>query len=410
MIIHNCHIHTFTFAAVPKYFVPFGLVRFLAKNKFSRPIARFLNYLNPFSTDDLFDRYAAFIRIGTSQKQEHIFKDIQKFYPLGSRFVILSMDLKYMAAGKSSQSFREQLTELTQLKQKYRELCLPFICLDPRRDGVVELGIEYLEERNFAGIKLYPLLGYYPYDSRLDGIYSYAQEKQIPIIPHTAPGGVYYRGEWKKLNEYLQQCQFTDINVKQIVKGLTKDKRRKGTKRQKYCSFFAHPVHYLYLLNQYPLLKISFAHFGGHEDWDDYIQNPPSNEEKKEYNNIVAEIGTLLNNDSRTEQEQEQLKEKVEAAFTLNWLYLILQMLKEYENIYADISYTLNDEKYFSFLKVVLQDTHLRQKILFGSDYYMVQMLTSEKNFSLDLRGYLGEDDYRQIAETNPQAFLAETG
>ena len=37
----------------------------------------------------------------------------------------------------------------------------------------------------------------------------------------------------------------------------------------------------------------------------------------------------------------------------------------------------------------------------------MVKMAASEKNFSLDLRGYLGEDDYRQIAETNPKAFLS---
>ena len=165
----------------------------------------------------------------------------------------------------------------------------------------------------------------------------------------------------------------------------------------------------MYLLNQYPKLKISFAHFGGNEDWDDYLQNPLSLEEKAKYDKIVTEIKSLLNHDSPNEQEQKQLKEKIEAAFSMNWLYLILQILKEYENVYADISYTLNDEKYFSFLKVLLQDTQLKQKILFGSDYYMVQTETSEKRFSVDLRGYLGEDDYRQIAETNPKAFLAQS-
>ncbi len=38
----------------------------------------------------------------------------------------------------------------------------------------------------------------------------------------------------------------------------------------------------------------------------------------------------------------------------------------------------------------------------------MVQMATSEKKFSLDLRAHLGEDDYRQIAEINPKVFLGE--
>lgn len=406
MIIHNCHTHVFTIQAVPEYFLPFGLVRFLAKYKFSRFIARFLNRLNPFSTDDLFDRYAAFLRIGTSATQADIFKEIQKFYPAGSRFVVLSMDMTYMDAGKSSQSFVEQLTELTQLKQQYAELCLPFICLDPRRNQLVDLAIKHLEEKNFAGIKLYPPLGYYPYDSRLDPIYEYAQDKQIPITPHTSPGGVYYRGKWHKLKEYLQGFKFADIDFEQILEEFIKDKRRTGTKRQKICSFFAHPVHYLYLLNQYPQLKINFAHFGGNDDWDDYIQNPLSRDERQEYDTIVADIRALLKNDSPTADEQKQLTEKIESAFKLNWLYLILQMLKEYQNVYADISYTLNDEKYFSFLKILLQDSQLKRKILFGSDFYMVQMVTSEKKFSLDLRAYLGEDNYRQIAETNPKEFL----
>ncbi|WP_019502254.1 amidohydrolase family protein [Pseudanabaena sp. PCC 6802] len=411
MIIHNCHTHIFTFEAVPEYFVPFGLVRFFAKYKFFRPIARLLNRLNPFSTDDLFDRYAAFISTGALDTQEKIFNQIQKFYPGGSRFVVLSMDMTRMDAGESEQSFEQQLTELAQLKQnqKYSELILPFICLDPRRDGVVELGLDYLEKQNFAGIKLYAPLGYYPYDSRLNPVYRYAEDKRIPIITHTSPAGVYYRGGDKKLKSYLQDFKFDGIDVEEIVEELKRNKRRNGNDRQKICSFFAHPVQYLYLLKQYPRLKIDFAHFGGNEDWDDYIENPLSHDDRKKYDEIVREIRDLLNNDSRTEQEQEELKQKIKQAFGLNWLYLILQMLKAYDNVYADISYTLNDEKYFSFLKVLLQDPQLRPKILFGSDYYMVQMATSEKKFSLDLRGYLGEVDYQQIAEINPKAFFGES-
>ncbi|MGK7896407.1 MAG: hypothetical protein AB4372_23020 [Xenococcus sp. (in: cyanobacteria)] len=111
MIIHNCHTHIFTFQAVPERFLPFGLVRLLAKRKISRPIARWLNHLNPFSSDDLFDRYAAFLDIGTSSTQEDIFNGLQKFYPPDTRFVVLSMDLEHIDVGKSLQSFTGQLKE-----------------------------------------------------------------------------------------------------------------------------------------------------------------------------------------------------------------------------------------------------------------------------------------------------------
>ncbi|MGQ9871269.1 hypothetical protein [Leptodesmis sp.] len=72
MTIHNCHTHIFSFQTIPEYALPCGLIRFLAHQEFSRPLARCLNRLNPASSDDLFDRYAALIRIG-SQSQAEIF-------------------------------------------------------------------------------------------------------------------------------------------------------------------------------------------------------------------------------------------------------------------------------------------------------------------------------------------------
>ena len=41
-----------------------------------------------------------------------------------------------------------------------------------------------------------------------------------------------------------------------------------------------------------------------------------------------------------------------------------------------------------------------------GSDFYMNQLRYSERSFGLDLRGYLGEDDFKTIAYTNPRKFL----
>ncbi|MCB0618653.1 MAG: hypothetical protein KDC43_03210, partial [Saprospiraceae bacterium] len=50
-----------------------------------------------------------------------------------------------------------------------------------------------------------------------------------------------------------------------------------------------------------------------------------------------------------------------------------------------------------------------REKILLGSDFYMLQKDYRERRFGIDLRGYLSDDDYWQIAEVNPRRFLANS-
>jgi hypothetical protein len=44
--------------------------------------------------------------------------------------------------------------------------------------------------------------------------------------------------------------------------------------------------------------------------------------------------------------------------------------------------------------------------VLFGSDYYVVQREASERDCSIGLRGYLGEDKFDQIARENPKRSL----
>jgi hypothetical protein len=74
--------------------------------------------------------------------------------------------------------------------------------------------------------------------------------------------------------------------------------------------------------------------------------------------------------------------------------------------LYSDISFTLNNREFFPLLKVLLNNKKLKSKILFGSDYYMVETKTTERRFSIDLRADLGDDDFLTIASKNPQKFL----
>lgn len=399
MLIHNCHTHTFSFETIPENILPCGLVRFLARWRIFRPLARFLSRLLPLSSTLIFDRYLTFLDTG-SRPQKAIFQDLKKAYPEGTKFVVLSIDQTYRGAGPIPQPFEEQLKELEELKQLNPDVLLPFIFVDPRRDNIVSLACDYLTNRGFTGIKLYPQYGYFPYDQRLESLYEFAQTHQIPIIPHAAASFGDYRGSKAELWQLLNQCRWPNLDLEAVIQKLSQKPRLLATKRQKICSFFGHPVQYIYLLHQYPHLKISFGHMGG--DWGDY---PPSQEVISKYGHIVAEIKTLL----ETQNDPLLLKQKLEKAFELNWLFLIEQMIREYDHVYADISFTLSKVDYLSLLNQFLADDALKSKILFGTDFYMVQIVTDEQTFNQQVRNGIGMTNYRQIAEINPKAFLART-
>jgi len=91
-------------------------VRVLSRRRRSRLFGRFLNWLNPFSSRDLFDRYGAFVEIGGSASQREIFERLLGYYPDGTRFVVLMMDMEYMDAGEVAQPFEEQLDELAEVR------------------------------------------------------------------------------------------------------------------------------------------------------------------------------------------------------------------------------------------------------------------------------------------------------
>jgi predicted TIM-barrel fold metal-dependent hydrolase len=356
MQIINCHTHTFTFEHVPKYFIPFGLVRILARSDRYRKLARVLNSLNPFSDKDIFNRYSKFIEQGYAGEQKHVLESLLRFYPEGTKFVVLSMDMDYMGAGKAKRDFEAQLSELAALKREYGDILYPFIFAHPFRKNLLDLVKRYIEEQQFAGIKLYPPLGYYPFDERLYPLFEYAQDNDIPVLSHCTPQGVYYRGKIKE--EWLTHP----------LTGESLKKRR----NRNFTDVFTDPDNFEYVLQNFCSLKLCFAHFGGAEEWRRY-QNS-------------GNIQTFSN----------------------SWFAKIKRILlnPKYPNTYADISYTLADEDLYPLLHLLLLNSRLREKVLFGSDFYMANIEGSEYAFSIRLRHQLGEKNYRQIAEINPSAFL----
>ncbi len=353
--IHNCHAHVFTSRHIPDKFLPLGLVRFLAKNNRTQMLGRFLNYCNPFSSDDVFDRYARFMEQGDQAGQEQILEGLQRAYPSDARYVLLSLDFHYMEAGEPAVSFEEQLAELAALKRRQPDLVFPFICVDPRRQGVLDLVKEYIEEKGFAGLKLYPPLGFFPFDDRLDPVYEYAQANELPVLTHCNRGGIYYRGAIKKADH---------------VHPVT-GKWLPGWSNKSFTDHYSAPENFAYVLKKFPELKLCFGHFGGAVEWKKYMDDPDP------------------------------------AVFENSWYYLIRELIQQYPNVYADISYALADFSLLGLLKITLESPEVRNRVLFGSDFYMSELESTEFRWSIDLRAALGEEKYRLIAETNPRQFLS---
>jgi len=356
MRITNTHSHIFTFEYVPERFLPLRLVRFLAKNNRLNKFARLLNWINPFSDNDTFQRYANFIRKGSNKSQYAIFTKMKLNYPALTRFVILSMDFEYMAAGKPEKDFIDQIRTLAKIKKRHSEpgSFIPFVMADPRRPNIIEIVKMAIEMYEFGGIKLYPPLGYYPFDKRLYPIYEYACKYEIPVVTHCSTGGIYYRGK---------------INKQMLIHPKTKEKLEK--KRNKdFCRNFTHPANFEYVLSDFPGLKLCFAHFGGNKEWDKYI--------------FAGRVDLLYK----------------------SWLYLIKSLLMRFPNTYADISYTLADSAYLPTLIKLINNPKLNNKILFGSDFYMANIEQSEQYFAEGIKLAIGHEMFHRIATINPINYL----
>ena len=125
------------------------------------------------------------------------------------------------------------------------------------------------------------------------------------------------------------------------------------------------------ILKQFPKLKICFGHFGGEE-------------------NLVGP-----------------------GVAPGSWTETILALMEEFPGVYADISYHTDEmqggEKeanYFANMKRLLKNNPSKQRILYGSDYYLVRKRLREDNHWRYFQAKFSSAEFRQIAEINPLAFL----
>ncbi len=365
--IVNCHIHTFTLDHVPQKFLPLGLTKVLQTKRrgLAKWLGKGLTWVNPFSDRDRFSRFADFLLTSAGRTQQEIFQEVQCFYPTGSKFIVLPMDMAFMHAGEPKVAIGDQHNELANLALQGDGALLPFVAVDPRRyssgqdileDAKVWFDQKHVSgERIFRGVKLYPPQGYSCADPIFHHLFDFCQSQKLPIMTHCSRGGVHTR-EFPMRTRQVQVEALTDPDV------------------------------YRDVCRKFPQLKVCLAHFGGDDDWGKYFKEPESREK--------AGIDATASERSK-----------------MNWLSKIIQMIEhdEFDNLYTDISYTIfNVEDHLSTLSVFLRGSaKLRSRVLFGSDYYMTHKEKfDERYLSMRLRHELGEEIFDEIARKNPHDFL----
>lgn len=457
-------------------------------------ILRQLKVLPGKEFSELFYRYVQIGLFSKYKKQSGIYDRLKKQYPPDTHFVGLPMDMQYMKAGNLKQVYdldkhkfikipkdsktdqidihfamRQQMQGLLKIKMRERdnETFHPFVFAHPERmkdkryfDYVVNkitgevtlvegcLMQIYLEDYNFAGIKIYPALGYYPFDEILLPLWKYCVQNQLPIMTHCIKGTIFYRG--KKQIKWDQHPIFTEGKIDNTKAESSGDKERveldieadyiqpskdalhlNEIKNIDFCNNFTHPLNYLCLLDETLLLKvitqskdaklksifinangalrenglrelkICFAHFGGDDQWKRFLES--------DRDNYTSQLILKPNKGIDFFKNAKGDKSPGKLAYIwkyVDWYTSICSIILQYPNVYADISYILHDAVILPLLKQTLSNTKLSEKVLYGSDFYVVRNHKSDKAILADMRAGLTEEEFDKIARYNPRAYL----
>ena len=379
MNLYNAHTHIFTNKCIPENFLgklnvgfaKIPLLKMVSIPVINYTLGRLLRKALPGERDFL-SKYANFMAIGSKKSQEAVYQDLVSSYDEACRFVVLTLDMDFMGAGRAEVNYLTQLHEIIRLKMKYMNDMLPFVSVDPRRGDAKYLRdfvAKYIEDYGFVGIKLYPALGFYPFDPNLDLVYEYAQANHIPLMTHCTKAGVYFKGN-KLTDQHLWPY---DLNGERLPEN---DHRSSVTmKNRDFKNYFTDPDNYRQVLNKYPELKICIAHYGGSTEMLRSFGRGPKKSQVNELGNFYEKIQDLLKD-------------------------------PKYPNVYTDISYTLGDDKIFNELIKDIRDVKFKNNILFGTDYFMTIIEKNERQLVDDFRDVIDPSDFARIANTNVKKYL----
>lgn len=242
-------------------------------------------------------------------------------------------------------------------------------------------------------------------------------------MTHCIRGTIFYRGYKRK--EWYYHPIIKDVKLPDEYMLLSK------SKNIDYTVDFTHPLNYLCLLNPFLLkewikkcnkpelfelfgyseatdsitsdlsnLKICFGHYGGDDEWKKFLERDRDNYSHKMSNNSN---GIEFLNPQNPNLSYGGLMDIWKNA---DWYTIISSLMIQYPKIYADLSYIIHDQEIIPLLKHTLRNESLKNKVLFGTDFYVVRNHNSEKDLLAQTMSNLSSEEFDLIARDNPINYL----
>jgi len=205
----------------------------------------------------------------------------------------------------------------------------------------------------FLGFKMYTPLGSQPLDPRLpylhdksqdgDCFYAKCERDGIPIMAHCSAGGMTTHELRYFMEHDSGKIPYSERSVSSGSDSFAADATNHSDNTDEmvikyFYDNYVHPKAWRKVLEKFPKLKLCLAHFGG----DEFRKGLKS-----------------------------------------TWVSEIIALTKEYQNVYTDISCwdMDNNKEVFSELMINSEYSHLHNKLLFGTDWYMTLVALGGKNY-----------------------------
>jgi len=420
MQFYNAHSHVFTMRNAPKKFLQLYLPNIVANGidkitevKVGSWAMSFL--LKKFG-GNWGKRYASFLSIGKSEDQLSVFETLMAQYSDATmKFVALSMYMEKCGADVSETGFEGQLEELLVIKKQYPDNLLIFLGIDPRwkltgtelRQTVEKYFQQRLQVSSFrsvypfAGLKIYPSMGFYAFDKNLRETFEWAADNGVPVLSHCNYLGGIFNNDTSHLKDNLNPFdpysqKFYSENFPGVRPPEYHDKKdflkkilgtEKNDSNLNTCSYFLEPISFKTMIDHFSKkanpLKVCLAHFGG----DDHII--------ADYNNtVVPNLYGMLQQ---------------------NWCSQIKDLMTNYPGVYTDISYAVANEKTHRPILKELNVPTYGERILFGTDFFLTERELPEKSdyeifkgsaVKEKLSNFNDRTAWEQIAGSNADKFL----
>lgn len=345
----NVHCHLLNFGFVPdSFFRTRAPVReWILRRKLIGWLARCFTFLWPGKKYDKLHEGLALMRKDIRDVARELVGEMREANIVLATPLMMDLGLSFFNE-KPEIPYRYQVKLISDIAAGYPGTIMPFVMSDPRRRSASQLVKTALEEMGFLGVKMYPPLGYHPDPS---SFFNDAETNH-------------------ELEEIYGYCEANSIPItthcsrQSAYTAYSSDLMHCKELIQEFCQ----PSSWAGVLEKHPGLYLNFAHFGGNREFMD-IDNAES------------------------------------------WSNTIQQLMKEYENVYADLSYhnmalmkkTAAD--YFELLNRLLQDSHIENRIIFGTDWLMTRHTWNEKEY-VDAFRRLAPAILQRIAFENPLKFL----